>query len=594
MLRKKFFRFLLSGILMPCAMLSCGIQTGNETQKADSTESVVSSAEIRLTEGTKALYKVIRPEEASDNVVQLAVELRRGLEEITGVKFEFGTDWVKHGEQPDDTAYEILVGQTNRTASQTFGETLSGIEYGINVDGNKIVVYGANPMSLEKAVELFLKGNVLALNDAGNYIVAGVPIVETMTFSEGEIPPYPSNSIESFEPSTDTCMMKISDTTAEGYRDYLAMLESAGFEHYTDNQIGNNLFATYISDTLTVNVYYIDSNKITRIVWEPRGALPGLAKDNVYERKTDTMITSIDLETTMFYEGMSYVIRLADNSFIIIDGGVSDYDGVECEKLMNILTEQTPVGEKPVIAAWLFSHCHGDHIGLMGDFLRDYHDQIEIECFVYNFPTDEEIAASGDSYMLDDSHFRYNAFRNSKEKYFPDVPVIKPHTGNVLYIRNATIEILGTEEDIYPSTIISHGMNASTVYYRMELEGQTIMWLGDSAEINGDIAIEQFGDYLKSDFMQVAHHGYGGGTVRLYAVIDPTYVLYPVAAESYVGNYLSEPNLWFLEKSENVKLVMTAGFGTFSFRMPFSVEDGKYERCQPRRFRDYVNPLVFE
>ena len=80
----------------------------------------------------------------------------------------------------------------------------------------------------------------------------------------------------------------------------------------------------------------------------------------------------------------------------------------------------------------------------------------------------------------------------------------------------------------------------------------------------------------------------------MYSTIDPTYVIYPVAKESYVGNYSNETNKWFLEDSENVKLVMTTGFGTYTMKMPFSVPDGKYERCQPRRFKDYVNPEVFE
>ena len=38
------------------------------------------------------------------------------------------------------------------------------------------------------------------------------------------------------------------------------------------------------------------------------------------------------------------------------------------------------------------------------------------------------------------------------------------------------------------------------------------MWLGDAATVTSNTVSEQFGEFLKSDMMQVAHHGYGGGT----------------------------------------------------------------------------------
>ena len=409
------------------------------------------------------------------------------------------------------------------------------------------------------------------------------------------IPAYPCENAEFYESSDGTVVMKIHDTTVESWKTYCKTLEDAGFALYTDNTIGNNLFATYTNNELTVNTYYIDSNKITRVVWEPKGALPALAKDNVYESKMDTLLTGIKLETIVFAEGMSYALRLCDGSFILFDGGVSDEGGIECGKMYDLLKKQAPAGEKIVIAAWLFSHCHGDHIGLVSDFMKKYHDEIEIEAFVYNFPKDEEILASDSKYMLDDSNIRWNAFRKTRVMYFPDVPVIKPHTGNKLHIRNATFEIYGTLEDLYPETIATKGgMNASSVLYKMEIGGQTTMWLGDSAEITGDVAIEQFGDLLKSDLMQIAHHGYNGGTVRFYERIDPTYCLYPIPMCSYAGNAQAERNKWFMEVSGNVKLVMATCFGTYTIKLPFSVPDGKYDRIPANMGEGWTNPEYFE
>jgi len=418
-------------------------------------------------------------------------------------------------------------------------------------------------------------------------------IMENMEFWKG-LPAYPAENPEIYVSSDDTVVMKVHDTTAEGWKAYCKTLEEAGFEKYAENTIGANLFATYINDELTVNTYYIDSNKVTRVVRESRGALPTLAKDNVYEEKVDTLLTGIKLETIVFAEGMSYFMRLCDGSFILFDGGVSDEGGIECGKMYDLLKKQSPDG-KIVIAAWLFSHCHGDHIGLVSDFMKRYHDEVEIQAFVYNFPKDEEILASDSKYMLDDSNIRWNAFRNTRVQYYPDVPVIKPHTGNKLHIRNATFEIYGTLEDLYPETIATKGgMNASSVLYKMDVAGQKTMWLGDAAEITGDVAIEQFGDLVKSDLMQIAHHGYHGGTVRFYERIDPTYCLYPIPMCSYAGNAQAERNKWFMEVSENVKLVMATCFGTYTIKLPFSVPDGKYPRIPENMGEGWENPEYFE
>jgi len=405
------------------------------------------------------------------------------------------------------------------------------------------------------------------------------------------VPVYPDAKTEVYESSYGSVVHKVLDTTAEGYEAYLKLLEEAGFTRYTGNVIGKNLFATYISDSYTVNVYYIDNNHLTRIVEEPRGALPILKEQNVYEKKVDTLVTGVKLETILFYEGMSYLIRLCDGSFILIDGGASDPDGIECGKMIDLIRSQTPEGEKPVIAAWMFTHCHGDHIGLFSDFVIKYHDEVEIQSLVYNFPKDEELGAK-EAYMLDNSTFRYNAFRKTRETYLADVPVIRPHTGNQLFIRNASFEVLETYEDIYPYSAATHYINASTVVYRMEVDGQKTMWLGDAAEIAGDMMIEQFGDYLKSDIMQIAHHGGPGGTVRLYERINPEYCLYPIPRECYQISY--EPTKWACVDSENVKLVMVTGFGTHSIRLPFSVEPGKYIRVPESREDPWVNPAVFE
>jgi len=208
-----------------------------------------------------------------------------------------------------------------------------------------------------------------------------------------------------------------------------------------------------------------------------------------------------------------------------------------------------------------------------------------VESFIYNFPKDEEIAASDSPYMLDDSLPRYTMFRKVMADYYSDVPVIKPHTGNVFYIKNMKMEILGTLEDMYPKSIMDYGMNASTTLFKSTIEGQTMLWMGDLQTNGGMLAIEQFGDYLQSDMLQVGHHGYGGsGFTELYQLVDPTYVIWPVCWEDYFSTRTSDYNKWLLD-SEKVKHIIVSGFGTSTITLPYEAAPG-VEKYPERRSKN--------
>lgn len=569
------------------ALTACGNTADDipETVPAEETAEETGSAEVILTEGQTPKFKLVRAEDANDATVDVVIGFRKQLEEMTGIRFEFGTDWTKKGTEVDETTPEILVGITNRAASVSSAEGLNALQYRIDVQGNKIVILGINQISLEAAVEHVFKNNMITLNADGNFVLSGYPVTAEATLGNDEVPPYLYGNIEIFESSGGTYVMKATETNADQYKEYLTYLEAAGFKLYTDNQIKDNLFATYISDNLQVNAYYIEPNHTARVVWEPRGVLPILEEDNKYEEKTTTTLTSIDLETVIVREGASHVIRLADGTFFIVDGGFADNDGVEAEKLYDVLVKQTPEGEKPVIAAWFMSHCHGDHIGTFNDFAIRYHDKTVVESFIYNFPTDEEIAASDSPYMLDDSLPRYTMFCKVIADYYSDVPVIKPHTGNVIYVKNMKMEILGTLEDCYPMSIVNYGMNYSTTLFKSTIEGQTMLWMGDLQTNGGMLAIEQFGDYLQSDILQVGHHGYGGsGFVELYQIVDPTYVIWPVCWEDYFSTRNSDYNKWLLD-SEKVKQVIVSGFGTSTVTLPYEADD-TVEKYPERRSKN--------
>jgi glyoxylase-like metal-dependent hydrolase (beta-lactamase superfamily II) len=73
--------------------------------------------------------------------------------------------------------------------------------------------------------------------------------------------------------------------------------------------------------------------------------------------------------------GMGYVIRLADGSFIVYDGGYTK----RLPELWNVLTTLNGGEEGIVIRAWLLTHAHGDHYAAFRAFAPLYADNVTLE-----------------------------------------------------------------------------------------------------------------------------------------------------------------------------------------------------------------------
>ena len=126
------------------------------------------------------------------------------------------------------------------------------------------------------------------------------------------------------------------------------------------------------------------------------------------------------------------------------------------------------------------------------------------------------------------------------------------HTGQKLYFRNVELEILYTHEDMYPWSI-EYFNDTSTVAriktYSTDGSGitkdmtptSTSLWLGDAQMRASKVMRATYGQYLKSDIVQVSHHGAVGCEWELYQLTDPTYLLWPNSRETF-QNSSSNPN----------------------------------------------------
>ena len=119
---------------------------------------------------------------------------------------------------------------------------------------------------------------------------------------------------------------------------------------------------------MALHAYYYPNLSVCKIIAEPLSYLPPTTAPS-YQKTTSSSLTQIGrVDLAISDNGMSYIIQLEDGSFILIDGGNSNI--TDAVNLFQFMVENTPGDSKPVIAAWIFSHPHGDHINLPVQFFE--------------------------------------------------------------------------------------------------------------------------------------------------------------------------------------------------------------------------------
>ncbi len=271
-----------------------------------------------------------------------------------------------------------------------------------------------------------------------------------------------------------------------------------------------------------------------------------------------------------YRQNMSYIIKTRNGKIIVIDGGYAD-EHADSAYLLSQLKSITGKSV-PNVDAWLFSHLHEDHTGAFADLVTNYSGQFTVSKVYYRFPTDAEI----DKYCPESSRTTHKnlvaAFKNHVKlaKQANGTPTetvtVTSRFDNrclgTFDIDTVHFDVLMTCEDVfwgadnittkYSGNLSNNGKayssqtikqlveadfgNNTTTIFRMTVGGKTTIFLGDAAEPEG-LVMRYFhdknaanpGSYfsLKSDIVQMAHHGQNGVPKSVYTAIDPDIALWP-------------------------------------------------------------------
>lgn len=266
---------------------------------------------------------------------------------------------------------------------------------------------------------------------------------------------------------------------------------------------------------------------------------------------------------------MCYVIKTSHNKIIVIDGGI---DGAGKEAPTYLFKElQTISGqEHPVIDAWIFTHVHNDHYYEFVKMAEQQEGKFTVKNIYFNFPSEAFIQKYEPNEIPILARFKaaYNKIfgENAFENYNGC------QVGDKIEVDNVTFDIL----QIPNEKMTANPINNSSMIFRMTAEGQTVMFLGDAGVEAGSSLIRTYGDALKSDFVQMAHHGQAGVNKAAYAKIDPKVCLWPIPSWVWENNnkiyQTHNTQKWVFEDLAVKHHYISGLYGTEAIELPFDFD----------------------
>lgn len=207
---------------------------------------------------------------------------------------------------------------------------------------------------------------------------------------------------------------------------------------------------------------------------------------------------------------MGYIIRTNNEKTIVIDGGRYE----DSETLKQYIQKY---GNK--VDYWFITHLHKDHVGAFIEIVEN--TDIKIENIYYSVNSLDWYKQNEEK-RADEAENFYRTLENEKIKSIKK----KPNIGEQIIISdNIKIEILGLAN----SEITNNAINNSSMVFRMYVNDKKILFLGDTGIESSKKLIDKYGENLKSDIVQMAHHGQGGATEELYKLVKPEICLWPTA-----------------------------------------------------------------
>ena len=461
------------------------------------------------------------------------------------IKTVTGVSSIVVGEAYNTKKNQIIVGNSSY---QEVLKALHGTEeneYVLSKVDNKIVIAGNNDTTTILAIDRFISllEDAKASNPTAGSFSMALPssTVDAYCVSLSKLPRYPNATYSTTYPSgAGISQLYYKDASASGINSYVAQLATFGYKKTEDNSINGNRFVTCYGKNGLVHISYLAYNKSLTVILDELKDSVYKTSEPSYTKVTDAKLAvmSLDYDTTQKkvgsnYDasGMSYVITLEDGRYIIIDGGYNSNNARDHHILFNYLKNNNKRKDgKIVIAAWIFTHDHSDHYGCFVSFSSTYGSRVTLQYYLMNCGDKSRYDQQPSGWLpgtSKDGGLPYYCLN----KYFKTAKKIVPHTGQKITFCNTTFEVMCSQESHSPNKM--EWVNDSSIILRMTANGVTTLFLADAEAQTTNLLNNMYGSTLKSDIMQIAHHGYSGGSTSLYQKVAPKWTLWPTSQECF-------------------------------------------------------------
>ena len=266
-------------------------------------------------------------------------------------------------------------------------------------------------------------------------------------------------------------------------------------------------------------------------------------------------LTLVQLKNNTHRQMMGYVLK-TKNKTIVIDGGLS-------ENTQDLIGYINKIGGGK-IDYWFITHPHADHATAFLDIVENTNINIGK---IYITLNDLDWYKQYEPQRIEEIERFFNVIQNSRIK-----DNVEEVTQNQkIKIDNLNCEILGVKNP----EIKTNAVNNSSMVIKMKINDKSILFLGDTGKESGEKLLQNQKNNLKSDIVQMAHHGQSGADKDLYELIKPKICLWPTpdwlwdndSGEGYnTGSWETlETREWM--KELNVKTNYIEKDGNISFRV---------------------------
>jgi beta-lactamase superfamily II metal-dependent hydrolase len=207
--------------------------------------------------------------------------------------------------------------------------------------------------------------------------------------------------------------------------------------------------------------------------------------------------------------GMSYVIQSPHGHLVVIDGGWIN----DAPYLKRFLQERG--GH---VDAWFITHQHDDHMGALTAILPKP-EGLRIDRIYASLLSESWIARYAPADELGPAKDFNAALAAAGQR------AIQPKLGEEIAIDGLKIEVLSLADENGPK---QNPINNACMVLRLSTPGTSVLFLGDLGVEGGQrLLAGPMAGRLRSEYVQMAHHGQNGVGRAVYEAVKARYALWP-------------------------------------------------------------------